>query len=284
MDGQNSILSVVGPLATTASSLRLVIKALLSQQPWLHDPAVHELPWRYDLEREILELTGGIGDASKAGKISFGVLRSDGVVNPVPPVLRAIDIVVQALQSLGHEVVEWKPPSHAALLEQAFKTWVYDAGKDVKSAFALSGEPMAPQIAMFESLSHESSASEIAAVNVRLRELKKEYMEYWNSTQGVTTTGRPVDAVICPVAPFPSARREKYSYYGYSTFVNLLDYTSVIVPVTNVDKAVDKVDEGYKPINDQDKGVHESCELLHLSCSLRMLGRETRKLTLDRRP
>lgn len=104
MDGQNSILSVVGPLATSAASLRLVTKALLAQKPWQYDPAVHELPWRFDEERKILELTGAIGDASKVGKLSFGVLRHDGVVKPTPPVRRAIDILVKAMEDLGHEV------------------------------------------------------------------------------------------------------------------------------------------------------------------------------------
>lgn len=260
MDGQNSILSVVGPLATSVPSLRLVIKALLAQQPWLHDPLVHELPWRYEQEREVLELTGGIGDASKVGKLCFGVMRTDGIVNPVPPVRRAVDIVVNALQKLGHEVIDWKPPSHKAILDEGTKTWEYDAGADVASAFALSGEPMAAQVAWFGALENQFTASDIAATNVRLRELKKEYMAYWNSTQDVTKSGRPVDAFICPLAPFPAARREMYSYYGYSTFVNALDYTSVVVPVCTVDKSVDRVDEGYTPIDERDKKVYESCK------------------------
>lgn len=264
MDGQNSILSVVGPLATSVSSLRLVIKALLAQKPWLHDPLVHELPWRYDLEREVLELTGAIGDAAKVGKMAFGVMRTDGLVNPVPPVRRAVDTVAKKLQDLGHEVIDWQPPSHKALLDEGMKTWIFDGGVDVKGAFALSGEPMAKQVEFFKSVSKEFSASEIAATNVKLRKLKKEYMEYWNSTVENTSTGRPVDALLSPLASFPAARPEKYTYYGYSTFVNVLDYTSVVIPVTNVDKSIDKQDVGYTPIDDLDKGVHESCKFYSL--------------------
>ena len=36
MDGQNSVLSVVGPLSHSVASLRLVVKSVLNQQPWLH--------------------------------------------------------------------------------------------------------------------------------------------------------------------------------------------------------------------------------------------------------
>jgi amidase len=105
------------------------------------------------------------------------------------------------------------------------------------------------------------TGSMISANNVLQRELKKEYMDYWNSTASKTSTGKPVDAIICPLAPFPAARRAMYAYYGYSTFVNMLDYTSVVVPVTNVDKEVDVVDRTYKPRSEVDKICYDSCKL-----------------------
>ena len=43
--------------------------------------------------------------------------------------------------------------------------------------------------------------------------------------------------------------------------MNLLDYTSVVVPVATMDRELDKVDIGYKPPDDIDKAVYESCEL-----------------------
>ncbi|KAL1610211.1 hypothetical protein SLS60_001876 [Paraconiothyrium brasiliense] len=257
MDGQNSILSVVGPLASTVGSLRLMTKAILSQEPWLHDPMVHEIPWRDSHEQEILKSVNSTG-SSEGGKLCFGVMATDGIVNPSPPIRRAIDIVVKALCSHGHEVVEWTPPSHRAILDEAFKTWDFDAGSDLKSSFALSGEPMHPQVASFSALEKHYSASEISAVNVRLRNLKKEYLDYWNSTAKLSKSGRCVDAVIGPAAPWPAARPQKYSYYGYSTWVNALDYTSVVVPVTEVDKEIDVVDVGYKPLDERDKKSYES--------------------------
>ncbi|KAF1850388.1 amidase [Cucurbitaria berberidis CBS 394.84] len=258
MDGQNSILSVVGPIASNVASLRLVTQALLDQKPWLLDPLVHEIPWRYDHENAILEnVHDGRGTKKAGGKLSFGVMRTDGIVNPTPPIRRAIDTLVKALQSAGHEVIPWDPPSHKPIQDVGFKSWIYDGGADVRSAFALSGEPMASQIDFYGSLDREFTASEIAATNVELRRLKKEYLDYWVGTQALTGTGRPVDAVICPLAPWPAARPGRYRYYGYSTWVNFLDYTSVTVPVGNVDKSVDKVEEEYKPIDERDKGIQD---------------------------
>ncbi|KAH7397255.1 amidase signature domain-containing protein [Pyrenochaeta sp. MPI-SDFR-AT-0127] len=255
MDGQNSILSVVGPLASNVASLRLATKALLAQQPWLVDPLVHEIPWRYDHENEILDkVKNGAGEG---GKLAFGIIKTDGFVNPTPPIRRAIDIVTKALQSAGHDVIPWDPPSHQLIHDACLRTWFFDGGADVRSAFALSGEPMVEQVKFFESLKREFTGSEIAATNVQLRSLKKEYLDYWNSTAAQTSTGRPVDALICPLAPWPAARPNRFKYAGYSVWVNALDYTSVIVPVTNADKNVDVRDEGYSPLNDMDKAAHE---------------------------
>ena len=107
------------------------------------------------------------------------------------------------------------------------------------------------------------NATMIAANNVAKREYQKEYLEYWNSTKDLTGTGRPVDGLIAPLAPFPAARQEGYSYYGYSTFVNLLDYTSCVFPVTTADKNIDVMDEDFRPLSDEDKEVAAGCK--HMS-------------------
>lgn len=249
MDGQNSILSVVGPIATTASSLKLITKAFLDQNPWRIDPLVHEIPWRAEKERE-----------AQATKLAFAVIRSDGIVNPHPPVSRAIEELVKKLRTGGHDVTDWTGPSHKPINDAGFQSWIYDGGADVKGAFDLSGEPMSPQVEFYKSLEKEFTGSEIAANNVRLRQLKKEYLDYWNSTTKLTSTGRPVDAIICPLAPFAAARPEKYTYYGYSTWVNALDVTSVVVPITTVNIEVDKKNGNYTALSDLDQQIQNDCE------------------------
>jgi len=99
MDGQNTVLSVVGPLATSVGGLRLVVQGLLSTRPWMYDPLVLELPWRP--EQEILEKT-----------LVFGVITHDGVAGLTPPVRRAIDMTVDALKRKGHEVAFLSLPCH----------------------------------------------------------------------------------------------------------------------------------------------------------------------------
>jgi amidase len=115
MDGQNSMVSVVGPIGTSAGSLKLVIKGILSQQPWLHDPLVAEIPWRDEQEQAVLDIV----KSGSGGQLAFAVMRDDGVVRCHPPMQRAVDIVVKIAEKLGHKVIEWKPPSHEKALELA---------------------------------------------------------------------------------------------------------------------------------------------------------------------
>jgi amidase len=34
------------------------------------------------------------------------------------------------------------------------------------------------------------------------RDIRKEYLDHWEATASETSTGRPVDAIICPVGPY----------------------------------------------------------------------------------
>ena len=255
MDGQNSVLSVVGPLSHSLRSLRLVVKSLLSQQPWLHDPLVHEIPWRDDQEKQMLDIIDN-------GELAFGIMKDDGVIHPHPPVRRAMDMAARTLKKLGHHVIEWKPPGHERGAEILMEVWKSDGGADIHGSIGLSGEPLAAQVADIygTGVTEQANASKIAALNIAKREFQKEYMEYWNSTVDLTGTGRPVDAFIIPLAPFAAARPRKYKYLGYSVILNTLDYTSCIVPVTTVDKRLDVVDKNFKPFNKQDKDIATDCE------------------------
>lgn len=97
MEGQETVPSVIGPLGHSISDLRLITQSILSSQPWLHDPKVNHLPWRSAAEDEVRQSV-----ASKS--LTFGVLRADGVVQPHPPVTRAINETVEALKAAGYEV------------------------------------------------------------------------------------------------------------------------------------------------------------------------------------
>jgi amidase len=55
---------------------------------------------------------------------------------------------------------------------------------------------------------------------------------------------------------------------GYTTWVNLLDYTAAVLPVTTCDKNVDLFDEGYVAKSEQDDMIHKTCMSNSFSLSL----------------
>jgi amidase len=75
-------------------------------------------------------------------------------------------------------------------------------------------------------------------------------------------TGRELDAIIAPITPTAAIRHNQFKYYGYASAINVLDFTSVVVPVTFADKGVDKVNEGFAPIGEMDKVVQGECKFI----------------------
>lgn len=84
-------------MSANLSNLKLLMQTILSREPWLHDPKVVELPWRAERYGEV------INRAHSSGLV-FGILMSDGVVTPQPPVLRALRELKARLEAAGHEV------------------------------------------------------------------------------------------------------------------------------------------------------------------------------------
>lgn len=102
IDGQNTLLSVIGPMATSVGSLKLLFKAVLSQKPWLYDPLALPLPWRYDIEKETQKLIEA--SARDPSVLAFGIVHHDGVVRPHPPVKEAMIFIKHILKDKGHKV------------------------------------------------------------------------------------------------------------------------------------------------------------------------------------
>lgn len=78
--------------------------------------------------------------------------------------------------------------------------------------------------------------------------------------------GAELDAIIAPAAPMASAKHQQYKYSGYTSIFNLLDFTSLIVPVTFADKNVDVVAQDFQPTGDLDAGIQKDCTSAGLIC------------------
>jgi len=62
-----------------------------------------------------------------------------------------------------------------------------------------------------------------------------------------------VDAVIMPVAPHAAVVPGKYYHTIYTEAINLMDYSTAVIPVTKANKTVDTFNADYKPHNEDDR-------------------------------
>lgn len=72
--------------------------------------------------------------------------------------------------------------------------------------------------------------------------------------------GQELDAIIAPITATAAIRHNQFRYYGYASVINLLDFTSVVVPVTFADKSVDVRNESFTQMNNMDKIVEAECK------------------------
>lgn len=88
-------------MARTLEDITMYSKAIIDAQPWRVDPKSLPIPWR---------------PAEPKNKLKIAVLWNDGICQPTPPVTRALKEVTEKLKKAGHEIIEWDPKLHAAIL------------------------------------------------------------------------------------------------------------------------------------------------------------------------
>ena len=94
MEGQESISSVLGPLASTLSGVRAFTKAVIDARPWRKDPLAVRKEWSW---REY-----ALAEHGEGGRMCFAIMWDNGVVRPHPPVRRAMELTKKALEAAGH--------------------------------------------------------------------------------------------------------------------------------------------------------------------------------------
>ncbi|UJR17813.1 hypothetical protein I4U23_004712 [Adineta vaga] len=237
LEGQESVPSVVGPITRSLANIRTILKLITEVKPWLVDPKVHNIPWRENMYKE-----------GQSSKLCFGIIRFDGLAHLSPPVQRAIDIAVAAVRKVGHEVIEWDTSDHLQAMIMLSQMSTADGGKDVQVALDLSGEPKQPGV-FVGSKNTELSVYEYWQVNAARTKYATEYLTKWNKTSEITSTGRPVDGIISPVIPLPAYPTGFKLDLGYSGIANILQLSSVVLPVTRVDLKLDQITDEYRNID-----------------------------------
>ncbi|KAK0527219.1 hypothetical protein OC842_004937 [Tilletia horrida] len=233
MPGNESIGATCGPMARDARDVSLLMRAILGAEPWRREPWCVRMPWR-ELRRGA-DVTVAVAAEDKR-VIKIGVIRCDGVVRPVAPVLRALEDVLTRLSSAGYgsggvsfELTEIDVGDRHAKAWDLIRSLFTDAGAVIKALADASGEPLLPLTSHI--LSHPSPAEPLSANEIWTRQAERDafraaYTRFFESLG--------VDYVLTPVAPGPAPRPEKAMYWGYTSVWNLVDYPSVTFPTGHV--------------------------------------------------
>ncbi|KAJ3726656.1 general amidase [Lentinula raphanica] len=264
LEGQESISSVLGPMANSILGVKLFTKAIIDAKPWLKDPMAVRKEWS-DREYELAYHGGG-------KKLCFGIMWDNGVVRPHPPLLRAMSITKRALEAAGHNVLDWEPHRHLEIYKNSETIFVADGGEDYRVSCALSGEPLIETMLPDEG-AHETTLEEpyvkrlvgppqhrttyeLWNLHKEKRELRKSHLDHWESTVSRTGTGRPIDAIISPAVAYAAVPHGLNSDSFYTTLCNAMDYATSVFPVTFVDATLDHRHPPHEFYNHEDEAIY----------------------------
>ena len=227
--GNVSIKVSAGPCCFSMVDLKLFVRLILTHPTIPHEPTCSIPFW---------------SEVSAPAKLRIGVMMTDGVVDPHPPIQRAIQESVAKLKAAGHEVVEFRPPFDMWLA--ALTTWALYFQTGAKEMKAILDQASEPPIAQFQHNlevfnTKELTVPELFAHNVQQAAYKVAFQEAWDAAA--------LDCLICPCAPAAGVPHDFSIWWGYTTLWNLLDYPSIVMPVKGfqISSAADPKDSNYRP-------------------------------------
>ncbi|CAO1638112.1 unnamed protein product [Sympodiomycopsis kandeliae] len=230
--GNALVSSMSGPMCRFPDDMRLWMKAVLAGKPWETDPLIHRLPWREDV-------------LPSTKRLKVGVLRHDGVAQPVAPIRRALDAIVEKLSShvdLIEVDIGDLGARHWDLIRELYFP---DGGQFTRAVAKLGNEDVVPltEHIISQPQVRMHSQHETWDLTSRRDALKREYLE-WVQTQ-------EWDCLLTPACITASARPGTIKYWGYTSVFNLFDAPALVFPTAlQTDAQLDSEYDAKHPVSD----------------------------------
>jgi amidase len=240
--GSVGLKASAGPIAATLRDCELFLKVVADARPWERDPDVLFGAWEEQSRMSSWPL--------------IGVVRTDGLVTPLPPVAKVIEETVQALKRSGYDVVEMDMPLFKKCQSLANRFFGIEGGNYMFGLLEKTGEPLVNWLKTRLRRKNPMDVEAVAKLFGDKTALETEMLQIWRDPK----TGRRVDAFICPVAPHPVPPIDRWNAISYTLSMVLLDYPAGVLPVRDFEET-DL--EGYiegEPLNSWDKVNRELCK------------------------
>lgn len=243
-----------GPIATSLRDCELFFNAVAAQRPWEIDADVAPLPWTPSP-------SAGLGNSGSSGGLTIGVVRTDGLITPLPPIAKLIDETATALQAAGVKVVELDiQPLFSQCQTLANALFGIDGAQHMFSLLEKTGEPLSPWLATRLKKKKGLSTEKVRELHARRVEMEREWLKIWRGEYGQGSAGgkggQRIDAFVCPVAPHPVPPVDRWNGVSYTSSFVLLDYPAGTLPVRDVRPADIKVEipaDAGEPLGSWDK-------------------------------
>ena len=165
-------------MSTSLEGVKLFMKAILDQKPWLLDSSLVPKPWtRESLLRK---------DQNGTKKLRVGVLPDDGVVKPHPPILRVLDEVARSLKSAGIDVVEMDiTPLFSQCQSLANALFGVEGGNAMFDLLESANEPLSPWLKTRLRRKEALSLDNTRKLHAKRTELQKKFLTIWKDVNGI---------------------------------------------------------------------------------------------------
>ncbi|KAL4787446.1 fatty-acid amide hydrolase [Aspergillus varians] len=222
--GRISIQAVAGPLAHSIADIDAVMSHLIPKAQWFAEDCIPGA-WPSPLS--------SFGH-NKTRPITIGILPSDGLVQPLPPITKVLNEVANALHRIpGVAVVQIPVPKALSKCQSiAGRLMGVDGGVNMMDLLESTNEPLIPWLQTRIKRGKPLLLSQLAelqaargAIELELR--RKLWMQGGSGNEDEQT----IDAIIHPVAPHPVPELDRYNAVGYTSSFVLLDYPAGTVPV-----------------------------------------------------
>ncbi|OLN97393.1 Acetamidase 1 [Colletotrichum chlorophyti] len=233
LDGMSrtSVQAVAGPIGRSVEDIDVLMREIVPRAAlWGEDciPA----SWSQSPRNKRIRGSG------PEGKLTIGVLRSDGNCSLLPPIANMLDEVTSALaQTSGVSVMEIQCPKAWTKAQSVMnKLMGVDGSVTMAEMIEATGEPLVPWTAARFKKASPQPLTRVAGLQAQRAQLEREMLKLWVEDDEHGRRRQKLDAIICPVAPHPVPPIEGYNAVGMTSSWVLFDYPAGTVPVREVNE------------------------------------------------
>ncbi|KAB8289995.1 hypothetical protein EYC80_010322 [Monilinia laxa] len=216
--GMESIIGVVGPLGRSLADIELFCKVLIDREPWKREVSLIPIPWR-------CRDPPSISPSPSPRKLKIGIIYTDGVHDPHPPIARALHHITRTLHTANHTTIPFPTSLHPALATLTSSLYLLDAGAEYHAHLALSSEPATPLLKWL--FDHETTQTRTMAQQWALHAERNRLQDAYARMMGELG----VDCLIAPGGVGVACAHGEARYWGYTSVFNGLDLPVFCLPV-----------------------------------------------------